>query len=87
MLAFNATKDERTTVMNSIRNIYCVGRNYVSHAKELKNAVPSSPLFFNKPTHALVEANGQEISLPGGRGTVHFEVELVIRIDRPYTKA
>ncbi len=72
--------------MNSFKNIYCVGRNYIPHAKELKNPVPSSPFFFSKPTHALVEANGQEITLPGDRGTIHFEVELVIRIDKPYKK-
>ena len=32
--------------MDSIRNIYCVGRNYVLHAKELNNEVPTSPFLF-----------------------------------------
>jgi len=50
--------------MNQIRNIYCVGRNYRLHAEELGNAVPTSPFLFSKPTHALVEANGQTIVLP-----------------------
>lgn len=72
--------------MNSIRNIYCVGRNYAAHAAELNNKVPTSPFLFSKPTHALVEAAGQEIALPGKRGPVHFEAELVIRIGRPYEK-
>lgn len=72
--------------MNSIRNIYCVGRNYAAHAAELNNMVPTSPFLFSKPTHALVEALGQEILLPGNRGSVHFETELVIRIGRPYEK-
>ena len=70
--------------MQEIRNIYCVGRNYVAHAKELNNEVPSSPFLFLKPTHAYVEANGQEIYLPGNRGSVHFETELVIRIGRQH---
>ncbi|MEH7076261.1 fumarylacetoacetate hydrolase family protein [Neobacillus drentensis] len=70
--------------MENIRNIYCVGRNYVSHAKELNNDVPTSPFLFSKPTHALVEACGQEISLPGDRGTIHYEVELVIHIAKSY---
>lgn len=70
--------------MNSIRNIYCVGRNYALHAKELQNEVPTSPFLFSKPTHALVEAKGQEVILPGDRGSVHFEVELVVRIGRTY---
>lgn len=72
--------------MNSIRNIYCVGRNYVLHAKELQNDVPTSPFLFSKPTHALVEAKGQEVILPGDRGSVHYEVELVIRMGKPYEK-
>ncbi|NTZ18015.1 FAA hydrolase family protein [Paenibacillus sp. JMULE4] len=72
--------------MNSIRNIYCVGRNYALHAKELQNEVPTAPFLFSKPTHALVEAKGQEVILPGDRGSIHFEVELVIRIGRPYEK-
>lgn len=72
--------------MNSIRNIYCVGRNYVLHAKELQNDVPTSPFLFSKPTHALVEAKGQEVVLPGDRGSIHFEVELVVRIGKPYEK-
>lgn len=70
--------------MNEIRNIYCVGRNYVAHAKELNNEVPTSPFLFSKPTHAYIEANGQEIYLPSNRGSVHFETELVIRIGRQY---
>ncbi|WP_240414286.1 fumarylacetoacetate hydrolase family protein [Paenibacillus periandrae] len=72
--------------MSSIRNIYCVGRNYVLHAKELNNEVPASPFVFSKPTHALVEADGSLIVLPGDRGSVHYETELVIRIGRPYEK-
>ncbi len=72
--------------MNSIRNIYCVGRNYALHAKELQNEVPTAPFLFSKPTHALAEAKGQEVILPGDRGSIHFEVELVIRIGRPYEK-
>lgn len=70
--------------MNKIKNIYCVGRNYVSHAMELNNAVPTSPFLFSKPTHALVEANGQEVILPGDQGPVHYEIELVIHIGRDY---
>lgn len=72
--------------MENIRNIYCVGRNYALHAKELNNEVPDSPFLFSKPTHALVKAEGQKISLPGDRGGVHYEVELVIHIGKDYEK-
>lgn len=72
--------------METIKNIYCVGRNYRAHAKELNNPVPTSPFLFSKPTHAVVEANGQVVSLPGDRGSVHYETELVLRIGKPYEK-
>ncbi|WP_223069899.1 fumarylacetoacetate hydrolase family protein [Paenibacillus caui] len=73
--------------MNSmIRNVYCVGRNYRLHAEELGNEVPTEPLIFLKPSHAVVKMEGQEISLPANRGEIHYEAELVIRIGRPYEK-
>jgi fumarylpyruvate hydrolase len=72
--------------MNKVNNIYCVGRNYAAHAKELQNEVPDSPMLFSKPTHALVEAAGQEITLPNNRGSIHFETEIVIRMGQPYEK-
>jgi fumarylpyruvate hydrolase len=72
--------------MDRIRNIYCVGRNYRLHAEELGNAVPTTPFLFSKPTHALVEANGAEITLPANRGEVHHELELVIRISKTFEK-
>lgn len=73
-------------VLNKVNNIYCVGRNYEAHAKELQNEVPVSPMLFSKPTHALVEAAGQEVLLPSNRGSIHFETEIVIRIGKPYEK-
>jgi fumarylpyruvate hydrolase len=70
--------------MNQIRNIYCVGRNYRLHAEELGNAVPTSPFLFSKPTHALVQADGKAIMLPGNQGEVHYETELVLHIACSY---
>ena len=37
--------------------IICIGRNYVDHAKELNNEVPTKPIFFMKPDSALVTGN------------------------------
>ncbi|MFC4766807.1 fumarylacetoacetate hydrolase family protein [Effusibacillus consociatus] len=71
--------------MDTIRNVYCVGRNYKLHAQELGNDVPTSPMIFSKPTHALVQTQGQEVVLPADRGEVHHEAELVIHIGKPYT--
>ncbi|MFP4461690.1 MAG: fumarylacetoacetate hydrolase family protein, partial [Thermotogota bacterium] len=33
-----------------VNRIFCVGRNYINHAKELKNQIPESPVVFMKPT-------------------------------------
>ncbi|MEL1136105.1 fumarylacetoacetate hydrolase family protein [Desulfitobacterium sp. THU1] len=69
---------------NLIKNIYCVGRNYVLHAEELNNAIPQTPLLFTKPTHSLAEAKGGEIFFPSDRGQIQYEAELVFHISRPY---
>lgn len=70
--------------ISEIRNIYCVGRNYGLHAAELGNAVPDQPMIFTKPTYSLVATDGGEIELPGGKGELHFETELVIHIGQSY---
>ncbi len=59
--------------------IFCIGRNYVEHAKELKNAVPEEPVFFMKPDTALIN-NNQAFYLPDFSKDIHHEVELVLRI-------
>jgi 2-keto-4-pentenoate hydratase/2-oxohepta-3-ene-1,7-dioic acid hydratase in catechol pathway len=70
--------------MSDLRNVYCIGRNYGLHAAELGHAVPEEPMVFLKPTHAIVPMLGQEIRLPGGRGSVHYETELVVRAGADY---
>lgn len=72
--------------MTAISNIFCVGRNYALHAKELHNDVPDSPMFFFKPTHAAVEAKGQAITLPADQGAVHYETEWVAHIGRSWER-
>jgi acylpyruvate hydrolase len=61
--------------------IICIGRNYVAHAKELNNEVPDNPVFFMKPDSALVIAN-RPFFYPEFSSNVHFELEVVIRINR-----
>jgi fumarylpyruvate hydrolase len=70
----------------TIRNIYCVGRNYRAHAAELGNDVPDQPMIFTKPTHALAHIDGSALSLPGDQGEIHYEAELVLHIAKPYTE-
>ncbi|TSB45825.1 fumarylacetoacetate hydrolase family protein [Alkalicoccobacillus porphyridii] len=66
--------------MRDIQNIFCIGRNYAQHAKELGNEVPSSPILFTKPTNALALADGQTLSYPNGKGEIHHELEIVLKI-------
>lgn len=61
--------------------IICIGRNYVNHAKELNNPVPSEPLFFLKPDTALIP-NKNPFFLPDFSNDVHYELELVVRINK-----
>jgi 2-keto-4-pentenoate hydratase/2-oxohepta-3-ene-1,7-dioic acid hydratase in catechol pathway len=61
--------------------IICIGRNYVAHAKELNNEVPTAPVFFMKPDSALVLSN-RPFFYPDFSDDVHHELEVVIRIDR-----
>lgn len=61
--------------------IFCVGRNYSEHAKELGNAVPENPVIFSKPDTALLK-NGEPFYLPDFTNDVHHEIELVIRISK-----
>ncbi|WP_306462665.1 fumarylacetoacetate hydrolase family protein [Halobacillus litoralis] len=74
---------EELKEMEEIRNIYCVGRNYRKHAEELGNQVPSEPLIFMKPTHALHKAEGG-LPLPFEQGAIHFEGELVVKMREDY---
>ncbi len=63
----------------TVRNIFCVGRNYRDHALELGNAVPDAPLIFGKPTHAIAVADG-DLVLPEARVNIHHELEIVLYI-------
>jgi acylpyruvate hydrolase len=57
--------------------IWCVGRNYAEHAKELGNAVPTAPLIFLKPASSVVLSGGT-LRLPADSRRVDHEVELVV---------
>jgi acylpyruvate hydrolase len=61
--------------------IFCVGRNYSEHAKELGNAVPENPVIFSKPDTALLK-DGEVFYIPDFSNDIHHEVELVIRISK-----
>ena len=61
--------------------IICVGRNYAAHIAELDNQVPSEPILFLKPDSAII-LKGQPFFIPEFTQDVHYEVELLVRINR-----
>lgn len=61
--------------------IICIGRNYVDHIKELNNEVPSEPVIFMKPDSAVFRQR-DAFYIPDWTSNVHFEAEIVVRINR-----
>jgi len=61
--------------------IFCVGRNYAAHAKELGNEVPEEPVIFMKPESAILPEN-QPFHYPAFTSELHYECELVLRIGK-----
>lgn len=61
--------------------IWCVGRNYAAHAKELGNAVPAEPVIFLKPRSSLL-LDGGVLPLPNDSSRVDHEVELVVGLGK-----
>lgn len=59
--------------------IFCVGRNYADHAKELNNETPTAPVIFMKPHTALLTGNS-DFYYPNFTTDLHYECELVLRI-------
>ena len=71
--------------MEDIKNIFCVGRNYDAHIKELHNRPSGEPVWFMKPSHSLVKLDNQsQLVLPSHLGELHYETELVIQMARDY---
>ena len=63
-----------------LRRIYCVGRNYAEHAKEMGFTGREDPFFFSKPADAVVAVNTGEtgqIAYPPKTSNLHYEMELV----------
>jgi len=65
-----------------VGRIYCVGRNYADHAREMghdPNREP--PFFFMKPANSIVQ-NNTTLGFPVGTREVHHEIELVVAIGK-----
>jgi fumarylpyruvate hydrolase len=65
-----------------VRRIYCVGRNYAAHAREMgKDPEKEPPFFFLKPADAIVPEGGS-VHYPPGTQNLHHEIELVVALHR-----
>jgi fumarylpyruvate hydrolase len=63
-----------------VHRIYCVGRNYADHVKEMGgDTKKNTPIFFTKPADAVV-ASGSQVKYPLATTNLHYEVELVVAI-------
>jgi fumarylpyruvate hydrolase len=87
---FSAPSPTAVPVANSntffpVHRIYCVGQNYVDHAKEMGSSGREAPFFFMKPADAVLPvlpgARG-EMPYPGMTSNLHHEVELVVAIGK-----
>jgi fumarylpyruvate hydrolase len=65
-----------------VHRIYCVGRNYAAHAREMgKDPEREPPFFFAKPADAVV-ANGTALPYPTRTADLHHEIELVVALGK-----
>jgi len=62
-----------------VRRIWCVGRNYEEHAREMGHDVRDPPFFFSKPADAIVP-DGASVPYPPLTKDMHHEVELVVAL-------
>jgi len=64
-----------------VRRIFCVGRNYVEHQKEMGGDGRETPFFFIKSAHSLVPGGG-DVHYPAKTTNYHYETEMVVAIAR-----
>ena len=63
-----------------VHRIYCVGKNYAAHAREMgTDPTREPPFFFSKPADALV-GDGARVAYPSRTANFHHEIELVVAI-------
>lgn len=65
-----------------VHRIYCVGRNYPEHSREMGfGDVRAPPFFFSKPADAVI-ASGSDVPFPARTANLHHEIELVVALAR-----
>jgi len=72
-----------TSDLFPVRRIYCVGRNYADHAREMGHTGREAPFFFGKPADAVLpvaEGAVGKLAYPGQTADLQYEVELVVAL-------
>ncbi len=73
---------EGTSARFLVRRIFCVGRNYEAHTREMgKDPDRNPPFFFTKPADAVVDSGGV-VPYPPETSNFHYEIELVVAISK-----
>src|ERR1700754_5327060 len=63
-----------------VRRVFCIGRNYADHAREMGASVDkANPMFFTKPADAIV-TDGADVPYPSATSDLHHEVEMVVAL-------
>ena len=62
-------------------NIFCIGRNYVDHIKELNNQIPTEPVIFIKPQSSIYNETTQFV-IPNFTQELNYELEIVLKISK-----
>ena len=65
----------------AVRRTFCVGRNYLEHAREMGSDLREPPFYFTKPADAIV-FTGATIPYPSRTKNFHYEMELVVAIGK-----
>ena len=63
--------------------IFCIGRNYVDHAKEMNSPVPASPMVFMKPATSVCK--GDQVPYPSFTNDLHYELEVLLFVSKTGT--
>ncbi|MDF2142021.1 fumarylacetoacetate hydrolase family protein [Paenirhodobacter sp. CAU 1674] len=75
------------TALYPVNRIFCVGRNYAEHAKEMGVEVDREAPFYFTKSPSTIEPTGATQPYPPGTENYHYEMELVIAIGKPVFKA
>lgn len=68
-----------SNIENKTMKIFCIGKNYLNHAKEMGGVAPEKPIVFMKPPTALLQHNNAFYH-PDFSDNIHYECEIVVKI-------